>query len=107
MTSLSFDGLTAYYDRTRTFDAVCFGQAMNWLAERFPPLQFPAILEPGVGTGRIALPLVEHGYQVTGLDISEEMLGLCNAQSQGLWNKQCISLPASRRRLPAVEFNVV
>ena len=84
MTSLSFDGLTAYYDQTRTFNPACFGQAMDWLADRFPPSRFSAILEPGVGTGRIALPLVERGYQVTGVDISEEMLKVCVAQSRAL-----------------------
>ncbi len=82
MDSLSFDGLTAHYDQTRTFDPICFRQAMDWLAERFPPSQFPSVLEPGIGTGRIALPLVERGYQVTGLDISEEMLRACAAQSK-------------------------
>ena len=84
MTSLSFDGLTAYYDQTRTFDLNRFGQAMEWLVSRFPPSQFPAILEPGVGTGRIALPLVERGYQVIGVDISEGMLKVCAAQSRAL-----------------------
>ena len=84
MASLSFDGLTAHYDQTRTFDPICFGLAIDWLTERFPPSQFPSVLEPGVGTGRIALPLVQRGYQVTGLDISEEMLSVCTAQSQTL-----------------------
>jgi SAM-dependent methyltransferase len=32
------------------------------------------ILELGCGTGRIMLPLIENGYQVTGLDLSAEML---------------------------------
>ena len=90
MTSLSFDGLTAHYDQTRTFDPICFERAMDWLTERFPPSQFPSVLEPGVGTGRIALPLAQRGYQVTGLDISEEMLGLCAAQSQALGVKDAL-----------------
>ena len=32
------------------------------------------ILELGCGTGRVMLPLIEAGYQVTGLDLSAEML---------------------------------
>jgi SAM-dependent methyltransferase len=32
------------------------------------------ILELGCGTGRIMLPLIEAGYQVTGLDMNSEML---------------------------------
>lgn len=35
----------------------------------------PAVLELGVGTGRLALPLVEAGLSVTGLDASSAMLG--------------------------------
>lgn len=33
------------------------------------------VLEPGVGTGRIALPLVAAGCDVVGVDLSAEMLG--------------------------------
>lgn len=32
------------------------------------------VLEPGVGTGRIALPLIEAGCEVTGVDLSADML---------------------------------
>jgi SAM-dependent methyltransferase len=31
-------------------------------------------VEPGVGTGRIALPLVRRGYDYTGVDVSEAMM---------------------------------
>ncbi|MEI7554393.1 class I SAM-dependent methyltransferase [Candidatus Chlorohelix sp.] len=34
----------------------------------------PHILELACGTGRLLLPLVEAGYRVTGLDLSDEML---------------------------------
>ena len=99
MKSLSFDGLTALYDQTRTFNLTCFAAALDWLAARFPPRQFRSVLEPGVGTGRIALPLVGRGYQVTGLDISEEMLGVCVAQGQSLGTSlslRCVRADATR-----------
>lgn len=35
------------------------------------------ILEPGVGTGRILIPLLEKGLEVEGFDVSEEMLSIC------------------------------
>jgi SAM-dependent methyltransferase len=35
------------------------------------------VLEPGVGTGRILIPLLEKGFQVDGFDVSEEMLTIC------------------------------
>ena len=44
------------------------------------------ILEPGVGTGRILIPLLEKGLKVDGFDISEEMLKICrnNCEKRGL-----------------------
>lgn len=39
------------------------------------------ILELACGTGRIAIPLAEHGHQVTGIDTSEAMLGQARRKS--------------------------
>jgi ubiquinone/menaquinone biosynthesis C-methylase UbiE len=74
MTSLSFDNMVASYDETRVFDRDCFDSALDFLVERFPPQVFSRIFEPGIGTGRIAIPLAENGYHITGVDISEKML---------------------------------
>ncbi|WP_153732794.1 class I SAM-dependent methyltransferase [Sporosarcina obsidiansis] len=43
------------------------------------------ILEPGVGTGRILIPLLERGFKVDGLDVSTEMLEICrtNCEKRG------------------------
>ena len=41
-----------------------------------------AILEVGCGTGRIALRFAQNGYQVTGTDISKEMLDRARSKSQ-------------------------
>ncbi len=40
----------------------------------------PPILEVGCGTGRVLLPLLRAGYQVTGIDISHEMLAIARAK---------------------------
>ncbi|HLR62488.1 MAG TPA: class I SAM-dependent methyltransferase [Lentibacillus sp.] len=44
------------------------------------------ILEPGVGTGRILIPLLEKGLKVDGFDVSDEMLKICrnNCEKRGL-----------------------
>lgn len=44
------------------------------------------ILEPGVGTGRILIPLLESGLDVDGLDMSAAMLAHCkeNCKQRGL-----------------------
>jgi len=38
------------------------------------------MIEPGVGTGRIATPFVAAGYEVWGIDISRPMLTACRAK---------------------------
>src|SRR5262249_43286613 len=35
-----------------------------------------SILELGVGTGRVAIPLASEGFRVTGIDLSEAMLAV-------------------------------
>lgn len=72
--SISFDSIAPVYDATRTFDAASFNAALDYVVEKFPPHRFPNLFEPGIGTGRIAIPFAERGYSVTGADISGEML---------------------------------
>lgn len=40
------------------------------------------ILEPGVGTGRILIPLLERGLNVEGFDVSKDMLQICRANCE-------------------------
>jgi SAM-dependent methyltransferase len=42
--------------------------------------QGPAILELGVGTGRVAIPLAQAGFHVTGVDLSPAMLAAARAR---------------------------
>jgi SAM-dependent methyltransferase len=76
MSDVFFDNMAALYEESRTFDTDCFNGALEFLAERFPPKLFPSVFEPGIGTGRIAIPLARRGYNVTGIDISPEMLAV-------------------------------
>ena len=79
---LSFDEMASQYDNTRSFDEGCFSSALDYIVTKFPPDRFPSIFEPGIGTGRIAIPLAEHGYQVTGVDVSKKMLAVLDKQTK-------------------------
>jgi ubiquinone/menaquinone biosynthesis C-methylase UbiE len=72
--SISFDPMAAIYDETRVFNESCFNAALDFIVEKYPPVKYPKLFEPGIGTGRMAIPLAERGYSVTGADISGEML---------------------------------
>ncbi len=71
---ISFDEMAVQYDETRNFDEGSLNSALDYFVSRFPPTSSPYVFEPGIGTGRIALPFARRGYKVTGVDVSEKML---------------------------------
>ncbi|HEX8995575.1 MAG TPA: class I SAM-dependent methyltransferase [Ktedonobacterales bacterium] len=78
--SLSFDAVAHIYDDTRGYPP----GVERTIAEAFmrygPIAPAARVLEIGVGTGRIALPLLERGAHVTGVDISERMIDRLRAK---------------------------
>src|SRR5919109_1215579 len=74
---------------TQTYDITTYGERIAEIYDRWPgvPLNTDAIvagltrlagsgpvLELGIGTGRIALPLAQHGLSVHGIDASPAMV---------------------------------
>jgi len=70
--SVSFDRAAAYYDRTRALPHDVMQRTIALLGDVLP--HDGLCLEVGVGTGRIALPLMDEGVRVIGVDLSREML---------------------------------
>jgi SAM-dependent methyltransferase len=93
--SVSFDQAADYYDRTRAVADTVMGQLIPLLVAEIP--RGERCLEIGIGTGRIALPLVEAGVQVAGVDISSEMLRRLITKRGGPWPQVAI---ADATRLP-------
>jgi SAM-dependent methyltransferase len=70
--------LAAIYDAIYAGrDDAAFWQAMAAAAGGRP------VLELGCGTGRVLVPLARAGVEVTGLDLSSEMLARCRARIAG------------------------
>ncbi len=69
----SFDRVADIYDETRRMPADVLAQVVEQVASVVDPAD-GELLEIGVGTGRIAIPLAERGFRVAGVDISEKML---------------------------------
>ena len=70
--SISFDRAAGFYDATRDVGNVVTEWALEVLRARLPARE--KVLEIGVGTGLIALPLVADGIRVTGVDLSSQMM---------------------------------
>ena len=80
----SFDRVAAVYDRTRALPPeveTAIGAGIARLTAATTATRF---LEVGVGTGRIALPLVRAGYRYYGADLSLSMLRAADQKAQGL-----------------------
>lgn len=72
--SLSFDPVAHLYDDTRGYPAGVSEAIADGMVRYGPLVSGADILEIGIGTGRIALPLLERGINVTGVDISARMI---------------------------------
>jgi ubiquinone/menaquinone biosynthesis C-methylase UbiE len=64
------------------------------------------IVELGVGTGRIAVPVARAGVRVIGIDDSESMLALCRARSEEAGVSELLELRLGDLRRPPVTDRV-
>ena len=72
--SVDFDRAAGYYDATRGFPPGVEEQVAALLASAGALGASSRVLEIGIGTGRIAVPLARHVGQVAGVDLSAAML---------------------------------
>jgi SAM-dependent methyltransferase len=96
--SVSFDRAAEYYDSTRETDAESLRTIVDLLAASIQGRT--PVLELGVGTGQLALPLAERGVPVVGIDLSAEMMsvlrGKLGAGSLPLVQGDATRLPFAR-----------
>ena len=70
--SISFDRAAGYYDKTRSLTPEAARRITELLQRELDGRG--NVLEIGVGTGRIAIPLARLGVDMTGIDLSRTML---------------------------------
>ncbi len=69
---IGFDRAVEFYDETRGLSLEASRATTDLLVSQLRDCEH--VLEVGIGTGLIALPLVNHGFRVDGIDLSEPML---------------------------------
>jgi SAM-dependent methyltransferase len=96
--SVAFDHAAGFYDQTRGLAA----EVEELVADRVEEVVGPAtrLLEVGVGTGRIALPLHRRGRRVVGVDLSAPMLARYRAKAAAAGLTPPPVLRADAARLP-------
>ncbi len=77
----SFDRVAHCYDATRAMPDAAHAGVTAGLARALRAVSpAPRLLEIGVGTGRIAVPLARSGVDVVGIDVAPEMLARLRAR---------------------------
>ena len=67
-----YDQYAKYYDEDYSYD-----EKDTYLIKKVAGIYGGPVLDIGCGSGRTMFPLLDEGYEVTGFDISEEMLQIC------------------------------
>lgn len=55
---------------------------VDWIAGMIPPEQYPDVLDMGCGRGRHSVLLAEHGYSVTGVDLSPRAIKIAQKRAE-------------------------
>ena len=59
-----------------------YDEYVEWVMMHAPAGEYPALLDIGCGTGNLALKFDTAGYNVSGIDLSEDMLTIANARTE-------------------------
>ena len=81
--SISFDRVSNIYDATRGFPPGVSEQIADYILDLVSATPDTQFFEAGIGTGRIALPILQRGYAYTGVDVSEKMMTELRRKLQG------------------------
>lgn len=81
--SIAFDRAASFYDETRAFPPGHEAGAIATIVRAGNLTTADRVLEFGVGTGRIALPLLPHVGTLVGLDLARPMMERLHAKLSG------------------------
>jgi ubiquinone/menaquinone biosynthesis C-methylase UbiE len=90
-TSYSFDRAADFYDATRADTPRAVEKKTQSILDLTGATPSTRIFEVGIGTGRISAPLIARGLNVTGLDLSREMMGKLQGKFVGQVDTRSVS----------------
>jgi ubiquinone/menaquinone biosynthesis C-methylase UbiE len=93
MGSISFDRAASYYDATRGYPPEVADQIAKAIITTSGLASNKHLLEIGIGTGRIAFPILKQGYTITGIDISNAMMDQLRGKIQSYHSANPDALP--------------
>ncbi|WP_341299847.1 class I SAM-dependent methyltransferase [Lysinibacillus sp. FSL H8-0500] len=70
----SYERFAYVYDELQV--DIPYDRYVDWVVQNAPSNQYPTLLDIGCGTGVLSMLLAQAGYQVSGIDLSEEMLSI-------------------------------
>lgn len=105
---MNFDRVADIYDTTRAMPEAVLEEVVDCIVAATNPTSHTRFLEIGVGTGRIALPIARRGFDYTGIDISERMMGVLRrkADAEGI-RIELVHGDITRLPFPDDSFDVV
>ena len=103
--SIRFDRAAEYYDSTRGLSPEGIQATTQALGEVFG--RVGRVLEVGVGTGQVALPLHERGIPLAGIDLSRPMLDKLMWKAGGRSPFPLVEADATQMPFPDVSFGGV
>ncbi len=77
----SYSGFAYIYDELMT--DIPYDEYVEWVRLHAPAKDYPHVLDIGCGTGTMSMKFDDAGYQVSGIDISEDMLAMAQARTEG------------------------
>jgi ubiquinone/menaquinone biosynthesis C-methylase UbiE len=105
--SISFDRVSDIYDATRGLPASVSEEVTDVILRLTSATPDTKFFETGIGTGRIALPIVQRGYSYTGVDISEKMLAELQRKLNGISHRlTTVKADATSLPFPDNSFDV-
>ncbi|MEW1699197.1 class I SAM-dependent DNA methyltransferase [Streptomyces sp. NPDC093249] len=93
-----YSALARVYDQWMAADRIPYDQWIAFTEKRFHEAGFEVrtVLDVCCGTGMGIRTLQEHGYEVTGVDASEQMLDIARARTGPGTELLCLALPDER-----------